>query len=110
MKLPITQSLKEVDLTTVSKYEQHVNSKCILAMTEIIHENSDREDISCTNTDLYSYLIKSEWAKAKTLVHPDANARSITGGKWITSKRTIATAMSTVIYHVMMKQAIIGTC
>jgi hypothetical protein len=97
MKMPITQSLKEADLYTVSGYEQLVNSKCILAMVEIIHESSDREIISSTNTDLYSYLMKSEWAKAKNLLHPDANARRFAGGNWNTPKRTKATAMSSVL-------------
>jgi hypothetical protein len=66
-------------------------------MIEIIHENTERENISCTNTDLYSYLMKSEWTKAKNLVHSDANTRRGAGEQWITSKRTKATAMSTIL-------------
>ena len=75
----MVQSLKDDDLRTVSGYEQHVNSKCILAMIEIIHGNTDRANISCTNTDLFSYLVKSEWDKAKRLVHPDDKARRFAG-------------------------------
>ena len=97
MKLPITQSLKDGDLYTVSGYEQNVNSKCILAMIEIIHENTDRANISCTNTDLFSYLVKLERDKAKSLVHPDDKARRLAGEPWYTYKRCKATAMSTVL-------------
>ena len=97
VRLPLIQSLKDHDIYTVSGYEQHVNSKCILAMIEVIHENTERANISCTNTDLFSYLVKSEWDKAKSLVYPDDKARRLAGEPWHTYERCKATAMSTVL-------------
>ena len=97
MKLPITQSLKDGDIYTVSGYEQLVNSKCILAVIETIHEKSRRADLSCTNTDFFSHLVKSDWKKAKNLVYPDDKALKLAKEPWNELKRCKATAKSTVL-------------
>jgi hypothetical protein len=72
-------------------------SRCVQAITETIHRETNRTEISCVNTDLFPHLIKGKQRAAKSLLHPDNRYKRHPGTEWITPDKQIATAKSKIL-------------
>ena len=98
---PTLYHLKEVDLTSILHKGRLMRGTCVQAITEIIHGEKRREDITCVSSDFYSYIMQNKIEEAKRLLHTDddkgcqdeQNEARQTPPK----KKRIATAMSKIL-------------
>ena len=95
--MPTLYNMNNDSYKTIKTKGALLPSRCIQAITEIIHRETSRTEISCANTDLFPYIIKGKQKEARSLLHPDNRCQRYNGTKWITPERQIVTAQSKVL-------------
>jgi hypothetical protein len=103
-RLPTLFSLKKEDYLSIETSGKELRGSCIQAVTELLHRDTEQDDISSVSTDFYSYLIQNKKREAKRLLQPDDRATSYSPNEWITTENRHATAKSRILLipcHIM---------
>ena len=95
--MPTLFSLHDTIFTATITTDALMPSAGIQAMIEIIHRDTNRNEISCVNTDLYPYLLKRKDKEAMRLLQPDDRCKTQPETVWKTPEYRQATAHSKVL-------------
>jgi hypothetical protein len=95
--IPILFSLNKDDYLSIETSGKELRGSCIQAVIELLHRDTEPEELSSASTDFYPYLTQNKKREAKRLLQPDDRATSRSQSEWIRPETRHATAESRVL-------------
>ena len=97
LNAPNVYGLNKHDYFSIEQKGIELRGSCVQAVIEVIHGNTELEEITSVNTDFYPYLLKGKLDEAKSLLHPDNRCTENSQRQWNTSIKRRATANSRML-------------